>query len=104
MNLRLPEQLWLNLLLLDRDHSAERDEVLSLTNQSGYMTRPAWVLMHRLPMYAQCPRMDISTAEDIEARLINIPRVHPYEKKNLRRNGFAGRIRLSLLADEAIAK
>jgi perosamine synthetase len=30
-------------------------------------------LMHRLPMYSGCPRMDLSVAEDLETRLINIP-------------------------------
>ena len=34
---------------------------------------PAWTLMYRLPMYADCPRMDCNVAEDIADRLINIP-------------------------------
>jgi perosamine synthetase len=29
--------------------------------------------MHRLPMYRDCPRDDLRVAEDIAARLINIP-------------------------------
>ena len=46
---------------------------LSATNKSGIMTRPAWTLMHRLPMYAACPRMDLAVAESLERRIINIP-------------------------------
>jgi perosamine synthetase len=64
---------WLNTLLLDDSMSSKRDELLKLTNGSGIMTRPTWTLMHKLPMYKDCPRMDLSIAEDLEQRLINIP-------------------------------
>lgn len=65
---------WLNALLLDREHAGRRDDLLGATNGSGIMTRPAWTLMHELEMYENCPRMDdLSVAEDIERRLINIP-------------------------------
>lgn len=64
---------WLNALLLDGQHASQRDVLLELTNKNGIQTRPAWTLMHRLPMFAQCPRMDLSVAEDIARRLINIP-------------------------------
>jgi perosamine synthetase len=64
---------WLNVLLLDRDVADARDAVLGITNDNGFMTRPAWTPMHELPMYADCPRMDLSVAEDLARRLINIP-------------------------------
>jgi len=64
---------WLNVLLLDNENAGERDKVLDLTNSNGMMTRPAWGLMHRLPMYDDCPRMDLSIADNLERRLINIP-------------------------------
>ena len=64
---------WLNALLLDADVADSRDDVLSLTNDAGFMTRPAWTPMHELPMYADCPRMDLGVAEDLARRLINIP-------------------------------
>ncbi len=64
---------WLNVLLLDEAHMQERDHVLQLTHKNGIMTRPAWTLMHKLPMYAQCPLMDLSTAESLERRIINLP-------------------------------
>lgn len=64
---------WLNTLLLDASLSAKRDELLKLTNGSGIMTRPTWTLMHKLPMFKDCPQMDLSIAEDLERRLINIP-------------------------------
>ena len=64
---------WLNVLLLDRELVRHRDRVLALSNQRGLVTRPVWTLMHRLPMYADCPRMGLDTAEELEARLINLP-------------------------------
>jgi perosamine synthetase len=64
---------WLNVLLLDEAHCDQHDELLSLTNGSGIMTRPTWTLMHKLPMFKDCPRMDLSAAENLEQRLINIP-------------------------------
>jgi len=64
---------WLNALLLDREHADQRDSLLELLNKSGIHARPAWTLMHRLPMYKDCPAMDLSTAEDLAARIVNIP-------------------------------
>ena len=60
-------------MLLDGDAAEMRDEVLAATNDAGFMTRPAWTPMHELPMYTDCPRMDLSVAEDLSRRLINIP-------------------------------
>jgi perosamine synthetase len=64
---------WLNVLILDDADLAARDAILETTNKDRIMTRPAWNLMHRLPMYQDCPRMDLSAAENLERRLINIP-------------------------------
>ena len=64
---------WLNLILLDKENAGLRDSVLAATNDNGMMTRPAWTLMHKLPMYSHCPTADVSVAEELEARLINIP-------------------------------
>jgi perosamine synthetase len=65
---------WLNVLLLDRDIADQRDLVLDTMNNNGIMARPAWTLMHELDVYRSCPRMEnLSTALDIERRLINIP-------------------------------
>ncbi len=64
---------WLNAILLDAEHEASRDELLAALNDAGYMSRPIWTLMHRLPMYAACPRMDLSMAQQLEARVLNLP-------------------------------
>ncbi|NQU61756.1 MAG: LegC family aminotransferase [Rhodospirillales bacterium] len=64
---------WLNVLLLDPDMAALRDDILAATNDSDFMTRPAWTPLHRLPMFTDCPKMGLTVAEDLYARLINIP-------------------------------
>jgi perosamine synthetase len=64
---------WLNALILDATRAHLRDELLAATNDANIMTRPAWTLMHELPMYQPCPKMDLSVAEGLEQRLINIP-------------------------------
>jgi perosamine synthetase len=64
---------WLNAILLDEAHAGRRDDLLAALNDAGFGARPAWTLMHRLPMFAQSPRGDLATAESIERRLINLP-------------------------------
>ena len=64
---------WLNVILLDDAISSRRDALLQRFHAEGIMARPAWTLMHKLPMFRDCPRMDLSIAESIERRLINIP-------------------------------
>ena len=64
---------WLNAIVLDENLGAYRDDVLGALNDAGYGCRPVWTLMHRLPMFETCPRMDLDLAEQMEARLINLP-------------------------------
>lgn len=64
---------WLNVLLLDEESADERDALLARTNDCGVMTRPAWMLMHKLAMFQQCPRMELPVAQSLERRIINIP-------------------------------
>ncbi|MGE4506741.1 MAG: DegT/DnrJ/EryC1/StrS family aminotransferase, partial [Desulfovibrionaceae bacterium] len=64
---------WLNAVLLDEPDPTLRDQVLEKTNAAGYMTRPAWTLMNRLPMYASCPSADLSGATNLAGRVVNIP-------------------------------
>ena len=73
---------WLNCILLEQANGTDRDEVLAVTNARGIMTRPVWTLMHRLPMYSAAPRADLSGAEDIERRLVNVPSSASLEKPN----------------------
>jgi len=64
---------WLQTLLLDSDHAEQRDAVLKATNDAGFMTRPAWILMHELAPFKDCPHMDLAMAQSLPERLLNIP-------------------------------
>lgn len=64
---------WLQTLVLDRGREAERDAILAAANAAGCMSRPVWVLMHEMPQFATCPRMDLYTATSLSKRLVNIP-------------------------------
>ena len=64
---------WLQTLLLDTPDSAVRDALLESTNSAGLMTRPAWTLMHHLPMFRDLPCAPLPVAESLALRLINIP-------------------------------
>jgi perosamine synthetase len=64
---------WLNAILLDDDSGNMRDALLAATHAVGILTRPAWTLLHRLPMYRDCPRANLGVAESIERRLVKLP-------------------------------
>ena len=64
---------WLNALMLDAANMQQRNETLASLHDNGIMARPIWTLMHKQPMYQSAPRMDLSTAEELEQRLICIP-------------------------------
>ena len=64
---------WLQTLLLDTPNEVMRDALLEATNAAGLMTRPAWTLMHHLPMFRDMPRAPLPVAESLALRLINIP-------------------------------
>lgn len=51
----------------------ERNTFLEEANASGLGTRPAWELLHTLPMYRNSRRGELFTAMDIAARLVNLP-------------------------------
>jgi len=68
---------WLNAIVLEKEGRKERDELLKLLNQNNILARPAWTLMHKLPMFKNHPKMLLdrgpSTAEYLEARTICLP-------------------------------
>lgn len=62
---------WLNAVICeDRPH---RDALLEATNHKGIMTRPIWALMNHLNMYRNCRRGELSNAEWLEGRVVNLP-------------------------------
>ena len=61
---------WLNAVVLK--DKKERDNFLTFTNENGIMTRPIWGLMNKLEMFKDCPHADLSNAEWLEDRVVNI--------------------------------
>jgi perosamine synthetase len=64
---------WLNALILDKKYADSRDELLKALNNNGIMARPFWKPMHMLDIYKEKPKMDLSVAEELSKRIINIP-------------------------------
>jgi perosamine synthetase len=64
---------WLNTIRLSKPDLSLRDELLVAARASGYMCRPAWNLLHTLPMYESSPRAKLPVAQNLWQSLINIP-------------------------------
>jgi perosamine synthetase len=62
---------WLNCILLEDRN--ERDAFLDYSNSNGIMTRPAWTLMPKLPMYLNCICGNIDNSIEMENKVVNIP-------------------------------
>jgi perosamine synthetase len=62
---------WLNSV--EFENVEQRDLFLNETNKNGVMTRPLWNLMNELPMFNKCQKSNLSNAEWLEDRIVNIP-------------------------------
>lgn len=62
---------WLNAVVCEDED--QKFEILDKTNAAGVMTRPVWRLMNTLPMYQRAPRGDLSQAEYLSERIVNLP-------------------------------
>ena len=72
---------WLNAILLK--DMAQRDEFLKYSNANGVMTRPLWTLLAKLPFYSHCQTGDLTNAQWLEDRLVNIPSSAALTKSNM---------------------
>lgn len=64
---------WLNALVLEKESAFERDAILAHCHERSIMARPAWILMNELPMYKDCPKMDLSESVSLLSRIVSIP-------------------------------
>lgn len=64
---------WLNTLILSPAVCSARDPILSILNDAQFTSRPVWEPMHKLEIYANCPRADLAVTEDLSRRIINLP-------------------------------
>ena len=70
---------WLNAVLCE--NLQHRDALLKATNNNGVVTRPVWALMNHLPMYSNCRCGQLTNAEWLEARIVNLPSSIPLEAR-----------------------
>ncbi|MDI9562063.1 MAG: LegC family aminotransferase [Pseudomonadota bacterium] len=62
---------WLNTIIV-KDKS-QRDAFLDFAHKNGVMSRPAWTLLNKLPMYKDCETTDLEHAQWLEDRIVNLP-------------------------------
>lgn len=55
------------------ENKEQRNNFLNYSNENDVMTRPVWILMNELPMFAECQTDSIENARDIADRLVNLP-------------------------------
>ncbi|MGJ8672988.1 LegC family aminotransferase [Rubritalea sp.] len=64
---------WLNAVELVNASRKDRDSLLSLCNDHGFMARPLWRPMHQLEIYKDCPRSKTDVSESIEKSILCLP-------------------------------
>ena len=62
---------WLNVIILK--NKSIRDQFLKKLNSNGIMTRPAWILMNKLPMFKNTQCDNLKNAKWLCDRIVNIP-------------------------------
>jgi len=64
---------WLNAIVLDEARADQRDPLLQALGQMKIQARPVWRPLHELPIYQEAPRGELTTAESLGRRVINLP-------------------------------
>jgi perosamine synthetase len=64
---------WLNTMILNNPRLDNVTDLLSVLNKHNILARPAWSLMHHLPMYVDNPKMDLVVSEKLFNSIINLP-------------------------------
>ncbi len=62
---------WLNTI--GWKNSVEKNAFLKYSNENGVMTRPAWRLMNKLPMFINCQTDELKNAYELVDTIVNIP-------------------------------
>mgnify|MGYP001277387679 CR=1 FL=1 len=62
---------WLNTIIVK--NRKQRDQFLEETNSIGIMTRPTWIMMHKLPMFEHAQYGDLKNSIWLNDRIVNIP-------------------------------
>ena len=71
---------WLNVIEINKINLRERDKILNLLNKNNVNCRPVWRLMHKLNMFKNSPKSDLSNALRLERSIICLPSGAEYGK------------------------
>ncbi len=71
---------WLNVIFIKRINLNDRNKILNLLNKNGINCRPVWKLMHKLKMYKNSPKSNLSNAIKLEKSVICLPSSAEYGK------------------------
>ncbi|GBF75157.1 hypothetical protein PA598K_03542 [Paenibacillus sp. 598K] len=70
---RTRSNYWLNALLLEPGCELLLEPLLAMLHRQGVQSRPLWTPLHRLPMYSDCPRMELHGTLSLCARTVCLP-------------------------------
>ena len=71
---------WLNSIRIKKINLKERNKILDLLNKNDINCRPVWKLMHKLRMYKNSPKSNLSNAIKLEKSVICLPSSAEYGK------------------------
>ncbi len=72
---------WLNVIQIKKINLKERNDILNLLNKKHINCRPVWKLMHKLRMYKNSQKSNLSNAIELEKSIICLPSGAEYGKK-----------------------
>lgn len=64
---------WLNTIILSESRVSYQQEILEKAHEDGIYLRPIWKMLPKQSHLRQCPKMNLSNAENLENRIINLP-------------------------------
>jgi perosamine synthetase len=64
---------WLIAIRMKEPSQTLRNSLIKAASDAGFGCRPAWNLLHTLPMYRNAPSADLTNAQQLLESLINVP-------------------------------
>jgi len=64
---------WLNALILDEPNGQWLQDFMTAASDMKYMLRGLWTPLNRLPMYQDCPKMDLTITGRLYDSVISLP-------------------------------
>tara|TARA_B100001027_G_scaffold215656_1_gene190069 strand:- start:79 stop:1239 length:1161 start_codon:yes stop_codon:yes gene_type:complete len=64
---------WLITILIKSENLKFRNNTIMKLNKKNINVRPIWQLNHKISLYKNYPRMNLSNAEKLEKKIINLP-------------------------------